>query len=562
MIQLHTEPATSPKGSSGEDLSAAQVEDLLRALGSTVRSYRLYSGNGPTLERFVEAFREKLRLLWARTDRLRLEVDEQSLVWEDHKVFPTGDATPELAFLFYKDGIREITLLPGFESEVDKLLAVLGRAPQVREDEDDLLTLLWQENFTAFKYEYVELAPEGVELGEPSGDPPRPIDPQAVRAAANAPNPVPSLTPEDFRETLYFLDEAELRRLQEEVEREAARDLWTDVLNALFDRLEDGKPERQVRIVSLLEEALPSMLATGSYDRAAELLRELVDLASRPGVLSMDAVRQVREVFVQLSRPETVEQLVQAVDGSPDLRRSQGLDDLLGFFPPEALAPLTRALQAVARPDARRVLETAAQRLAERSREQVVRLLADPDPVVVTGAARWVGSLQIGSATNELIRLLQRPDSGVRQAAIDALVELRAAVAGGALVALLDDPDRDVRVASARALGSLAYAPARHALEAALESKRLRAADRSEKIAFFEAFGRVGGAEAVAFLDRTLNAKSWLGRGESPEVRACAALGLARVRHPSGQKALQAAANDADPVVRSTVARALRGESS
>src|SRR5690606_37388714 len=145
------------------------------------------------------------------------------------------------------------------------------------------------------------------------------------------------------------------------------------------------------------------------------------------------------------------------------------------------------------RPDARRLLGAAAERLAAQNRDQVVRLLRDEDPAVVRGALRWVGSLSIGAAANEVIQLLRHPSPVVRAAAAEAAAQLRAAVAGTTLVSLLDDPERDVRMAAARALGALEHAAARPALEAAIQGKRLRGADRTEKLAFFEALGRVGG---------------------------------------------------------------------
>ena len=49
-----------------------------------------------------------------------------------------------------------------------------------------------------------------------------------------------------------------------------------------------------------------------------------------------------------------------------------------------------------------------------------------------------------------------------------------------------------------------------------------------------------------------------VGHCETPEMRACAALGLGRIRHASAERALTAAAAEADPVVRSAVGRALR----
>jgi HEAT repeat protein len=165
----------------------------------------------------------------------------------------------------------------------------------------------------------------------------------------------------------------------------------------------------------------------------------------------------------------------------------------------------------------------------------------------------------VQTAAGEVTRLLSRPEAAVRLAAVETLQEIRSPSAAGALEGALEDADREVRVAAARALGTMRYAPARARLEAALDSRRLRDSELSERIAFFEAYGGVAGAEGVPLLDRVLNGKSWLGRRESGETRACAALGLGRIRHPAAEKALNAAAADADPVVRSAVGRALRG---
>ena len=532
------------------------VEDLLRAVSSTVRSYRLYAGNGPALERFVEALHLKFVAAWEQLPSVRLEVGENSMRWEGQRVYPTGDSGAELAFLFYKDGIREITFRPGVENELSRLLAVLGRAPQLQEAEDDLITVLWQESFGSFRYQYVEAGAETDESGAGGPASAARVDAGQVRRAAGEPSP--GIGTEDFQETLYFLDEGELRRLAEEVRLERARDLWRDVLNALFDRLEDGGDDRKLRVVRILGEVLPPMLGGGDFAKAAGLLGELGEIAARPGLLDPVTLREVRSLYAHLSDPATIAELARTLEASPEAMRDDGLSSLLAFFPPQAIAPLTRAVETVGRPDVRRVLESAIRRLAEANRDEVVRLLGDRDPGVVAGAVRWVGNLRIGAAIGDVVPLLRHESAEVRLAAVAALVELGAAISGAAVAVLLQDPDREVRIAAVRALAALGYSAARPALEAAIDSKQLRAADRTEKIAYFEAFGALGGAEGVASLDRMLNSRGWLGRGESPEIRACAALGLARSRHPTARTALARAAEDQDPVVRSAVARALR----
>lgn len=539
----------------------ALVAELLRSLSTALRNFRLYGGQQGMLDRFVAATRAKLQETWEILPLVRLDIDEQVIRWEGQAVYPAGGESGDLPFLFFKDGIRVLTLLPGFEDEVTDFLAVLGRAPQLREEEDDLVTLLWEADLSRLRYDCVEVTGDEIELSVGALSASEPVSAESVRKEA-ATAPPAGLTPDDFRETLYFLDDAELRHLADEVRREATRDLWADVTSALFDRLEDGAPERQQRVLRILGELLSYALGAAEFERSAAMLRELAALAGHPELFAPEVLREVRALFDQLARGETIYQLALTLEENPDSLRSGSLGDLLTYFPPAALAPLMRAVEAVSRPDVRRALEQAIQRLAETHRDEVVRLLGDEDPGVVVEAVRWIGRLGIGASAPDLVRLLKRPESPIRLAAIDSLQELRAAVAGRSLQELLEDPEREVRVGAVRALAALDFAAARPALEAAVTSKRLRAADRSEKIAFFEAFGRLAGAEGVALLDRTLNGKSWLGRGESPEIRACAALALGRVRHPSARNALSAAANDSDPVVRSAVARALREEAS
>jgi hypothetical protein len=86
-----------------------------------------------------------------------------------------------------------------------------------------------------------------------------------------------------------------------------------------------------------------------------------------------------------------------------------------------------------------------------------------------------------------------------------------------------------------------------------------RAADLGEKMALFEAFGGMCGDAGVGELDGILNARGLLGAKETPEMRACAARALGLVGTRAAVGSLQKAADTKDVVVRSAVARAMRG---
>jgi hypothetical protein len=551
---LHLVPADDDAPSGGDAAARADVQEVVRGFARALRTHLLYEGQSPALDKFVESLRERMAALWERLPYLSVQVEEREILWEGAAVF-TGEERDNLAFSLYRDGVRELTFMPGFEAEdLDGFLGILARIHRLRIDEEDLLTLLWEHDWSHFRYRYVEPLAEGVKLPEAG---------EAATQSSIAPplqDPAPlstTVSTEDFREALYFLDEGEMRRLEAEVRREMGRDLWTDVLNALFDRFEDGRPERQAQVVTIAGDLLPTLLGAARLDTAAYMLGELVSIATARK-LPPPVFRVLRALFEQLARPETVAELVRIVEEAGEMLPQEHLGALLGYFPPESLGPLLHAGESSASDGARGALMAAAERLAAPNPGALRGFVQDADPAVAGGAARLVGRLRVIEAAADVARLLQRPEPKVRVAAVEALQELRSPTASSALEPALDDDDREVRVAAARALAALRWAPARARLEAALDGKRLREADLTERIAFFEAYGGLAGADGVPLLDRILNGKSWLGRREAGEVRACAALGLGRVRSPLAEKALATAAADPDPVVRSAVGRALR----
>ena len=198
--------------------------------------------------------------------------------------------------------------------------------------------------------------------------------------------------------------------------------------------------------------------------------------------------------------------------------------------------------------------------IAEQNPEALLGLLTDGNAVVAAGAARLAGKMGVADSAPALARLMENPQPLARLAAIEAASELKAAGAATAIQARLEDPDRDVRIASARALGTMRHRHAESTLKRIVTGKAIKQADLTEKLAVFESYGLVGGMEAVKVLDGLLNGKGFLGRREPAEIRACAARALGRVGTDPARQALEKAKKIEDPVVRSAVNKALRGE--
>ncbi len=138
------------------------VTDLLKAFVKAVRAHQLYLPNNPMHARSLETVREAFAALWQHTDELVLQVIETRLEWEGRVVLDEHERTSDnVAWLLYKDGIRELKMLEGFEQEeLGILFNLLQRVRKATDDDDDLLTLMWEQEFATLQYRYVDLTQE------------------------------------------------------------------------------------------------------------------------------------------------------------------------------------------------------------------------------------------------------------------------------------------------------------------------------------------------------------------------------------------------------------------
>lgn len=559
-------------------LPVDEVRSLFVTLGKAFRAYQLYDENNPVRQRFVETLRGEFTALWGELDQLVVTVDEDRIYLEGSEVYYSESRNDSLAFLFFKDGVREVTFLPGIEAtELDVFLGVLQKARKLVPEGDDLLTVLWEAEMVYFRYQYVDLLAEGVELPEPgAGNTGQELqaalqaedeeiaaqEEEAAQGGQAAPDSPQTVQQDDFNPTLYVLDAREMEHLRSELEKEMNRDTRSDVLKALFDRLEEPENrERQSEILGILETLLPNFLSRGKLVAATNVLRELRRLELIEGMFDDQRLAESRRIVDEISSTEAIEELMQALYAGTIRASPSQLSNFLLFLRGTALAPLLRESEVVEHKALQAVLRKAVQGIAGQNQQALVALLEEDDPLVAAAAAKLAAEMKIAEAGPALARLLNHADPDVRLAAVEAATVLKASSVAAVLEGRLEDEVRDVRIAAARALAELRYPPAAATLATIIGGKRIRMADISEKVAIFEAYGTVAGENGIRLLDSLLNKKGGLlGKKESTEIRAAAALGLGCVATPEARAVLERATQDEDPVVRSNVNRALRDE--
>lgn len=583
-----------------EPSPVSAIRRLLRDLSQAVRMRQLYQHpDHPIYQLCMLGLRAQFRELWSLRDRIEVNISRDAMTWQEQEILRMEDGPASLLPVLRRHGIRRLGMQEGFEHE--ELDGFLDAIQRVRSGEaSDLAAILHDQGFRFLHCTWVGVFSEEMSRELDSAAPPTLASPIArsaepeeaidlpnwndaiilpgtsttpgdalVTPAAAAPNPSPSGTAESPRRsslqldqldpTLYGLERAEFQALMEELSREKGRDVVRDVHNALLDTLEDASGARRVEAAEILGNLVPALFDEGRLDEALYVFQELGALAK-----SERAGKDLRDlataVVHRVNRSESVKNLFAALARGAVALDVAGRQVLADQLEADILFSLLWTLGTCQNSLHAQALEDIAERLSARLPDALIDALRASDTGVVVAALRVAARLQLTRSAAAVALLLQHRDADVRRAAVEVCFTIRHPMLLNGAVDSLSDPDRQVRVAAARGLGALRYRPAFAKIRAFVEDGQSAAGDVTESVAFFEAYGKLGGSHCVPALERILNGRTWLRRRRPPALRGCAAIALGQIGGRTAIEALQRAAADGEPLVRSAVGRVLRAQ--
>jgi hypothetical protein len=551
-------------------VDSSAVENLMQVLVKGLRAIQLYLPNNPIYHKAVGNVRTAFAPVWEELTELELRVTETDLFWEDVAVYARDSKAESVAWLLHKDGIRTLTLLPGVEEgEIVRFLEVLQKVANLPTDAaDDMLTLLWEEDFQRIRYTALELAEEGIAPLEPSesgwlgsGAPDaEQVRQQVQQEAQEAASTGGIVSLEDFDSTVYFLDESEIAHLRKELEREYSQDLRGNVLSMLFDLMElQTYTAVRTELISIAENFIPYLLGVGDFRSVAYLLRELRVIIERSRELIPEHEKQLMGLPAKLSQSAALGQLLQSLDEAVVHPNEEDLGELFSELRPEALEGVIEWLPQLTNERVRSLLEAAARRLASSHPEQLVKSLESDDDTVLLQTVRLVSLVKLPPLVAAVGRHIRHKNSEIRRAVVDALAAIGSPSAMKELERGIEDSDRDVRISAVRTLSERGHRGAFARVESAVKGRSLRGSDLTEKTAFFEAYGRLAGASGISILKGMLQGKGVLRRKEDSETRACAAMALGKINDEEARAVLErTSSTEKDPLVKNAINKALQ----
>ena len=542
--------------------TSPQHASAARVCGSFHRAYRelrLYPSGHRTARESLEDLFGALGEHLAQWGPLVLTVEENALAVDDEVVYAHESSRDNLAFLFFRDGIRSLSIDPGCTAEeIEALVDCLAHADDLASVEQDLVTALWERDLGNIDYQVVDPFLGGGVLHAGVVDALRETVQRRLEMAQ-----APGLSAGDLSrvETRAVkpkpFDSGILRLTAEETERgERAGDDLASILPDYGQVLLEiaGK----VFITAASDVLIQSMAAVvaayldgGDLGGAALMLEQLGELEARrqcpAGSVGFVAGEGITTAHVRHLLPG-------GSQGPPDRTREEQefLRSVKRWIAPSLLEVLTETADRSVR---KMVLDLLGGENAV-PWQHLEPLLKDPRWYVVRNAVHLAAGIGHDELTDHAPRLLAHPDVRVRRETVRALGRRGGRKAVTALAKALADSDPSVRVLAASAVGRKGGIEQAGLLLARIEDRNFISLSREEIEAFLVAYAELAQEKAVPLLVRSWK-RSILG-SRPPAVRVAAVLALGRVRGPAARAALQAAAKSGDPQIQRAVADAVR----
>ena len=142
----------------GTSEAGRAASDALVSLGRAARSYLLYEPDNEAIRNFLDDMRTRFDAYLQNYGKLKLNIRPWEMVLGSEVVYLNRDRERSLSFRLFRDGVRRIAIDPDVAwDEITQFLGILSiRYVGVRQQEDDIVTLLWKAGFKHIEVDSVE----------------------------------------------------------------------------------------------------------------------------------------------------------------------------------------------------------------------------------------------------------------------------------------------------------------------------------------------------------------------------------------------------------------------
>ncbi|NLE74177.1 MAG: hypothetical protein GX604_06085 [Actinobacteria bacterium] len=532
----------------------------------------MYQEGHPTREGGFQQLIAAMDRALAAASPLKLIIHDTNISVGDEAVYTGDPGSDNLAFVLFRDGLRELIFYPEIpQDELLLLVDAIANVDSIDRWDHDLVTTLWEADFLHIDYVVADPLMTGAEISTEIVDSLRNVVLRRLAQAEDAIAAMPERTldtPSELANTPSPSDETALRRLLDSppLDAETVRQMAADpcplddlylFLTQLLPKAET--PEAAAIMIGALVDEIAKMIKNADLETARHLINLVHDAAgANPAVVA--AVEQADFRTPELARAVRL-LLAQRSDVSGD--REGGEEDgscaqLLLTDPTLRPILLPVLLDLLADEEDRAVrrsllaILTARRDLPSRF---IVSHLDDHRWYVVRNMVQLLAVSPDARPDLHLRATVHHPDERVRKEVIRTLERMAAAGQDSSplLRVFLRDSDSGVRTLAARIVGPSIGERGMREVLSLVERPDFSTRPESESEAVFSAIARLARAglavsTAVETLESLWQPQLW--RKKSAALRTAALRTLGSIPGDEATRSLRRAAKSRDPRIR------------
>ncbi len=522
-----------------KDEALKYTRALIQSFLQTIKAFRLYDAHHPILSKFLERLRKDFANYFERFDTFPLLVGEFRLFFKGQVVYENRDIKDSLAFFFFKDGIREIRFFKGLEfREIIDFLNIVRRSESVNRLEDDLVTLLWERDFSHITFGIVDEFLEGghfhiATMEDLEGE----LEYKGVKEnwqigmVNEGEEESPSLEIGNLRQALNpspdqtlleacQLSNEELEEINREVQQEQQLEhifiLIEDLIEILLHLGDDM--DAYENMIIYFERIIESLLEHKEIKSVVEISMKLEETIETI-VLKDKQIFAIRRILETLSAPRSIALLGEAMKA--ESQENNAIYRYLRLLTHKAIDPLFDLLGNLDSGKWRREICDIILELSRKDITPLIKYLSHSNDFIVLHALYIIGNIGEPSVVKYLDQMVTHEDPKIRDEILQLLKKF--GEAGKELLRkFLNDPLPEIRAKAALIFARISREDAFKPLTDIILSNDFFKRDYEEKASFFKALGETGSKEVITFLKKILGKRRWLQKGKWDEMRLCA----------------------------------------
>ncbi len=539
----------------------AKVQEIFDQLQRSIKTIGIYRHNTAHYGEYLERTYRILSDFLERYDALPLKVETLAFKFMNAVVYQEEASEQNLANRFYRDGVRILIFRKGLPAEelLNWVLICLTNFRSADYLHEDMVSLMWKQEFGYIEYVVVETFAVGVESeSEAKAEVDKIVNYLYSRLTSASADHIKfaRISLEDLEIELEDIDQAkgvvikgtpatpeQKAKVLEQIEEQDQNRMMPKLVVILFRVLEE---ELDVDLVQALQEVfgqlLDSFLIHEDFRTVNQVLRKFKSL-TRKNLPSGNLVyiQQIEARFVgMMGEPERLERVADILESMAEIREPQEIHRYLTRLDENAIVPLLTALERMEKPDPRRLVCDALAVLGKQQVDVFQRRLQSNKANLVRDMMYTIDKINPPDKLKIVASLLNHPNLAIRLEALGTIGQGTDEACRAYVMKALEDPDTQMRITAARLLPNFDLSHATRTLLSLVQHEDFGKKEPNEQMAFFAALAMTNTPEAMEYFREQLRQTSLLSKKKHADFKRIMVNGLAMSGSIAAYKLLKA----------------------